>query len=232
MRYNNDAPILLDYLNPLFDYGRFASEANTYSFAASIKTLATCAVRVGDGYSTNAQCQNIGCGGETCSASNQFLIQSSIPHLYCTKDPQATYTIGCDPNSPGYSGCIVKCDPSNEVCGHNLYSGLTPSGPNFTKLLTFKENGELKTYPMTCPSDTPQSTDNKTPTCTVDLPTGKILALQIGEPMGTPAVYQYQPLYEPVVQDDKAPIASISGTTAEPNITSVNSSTKTLTSSS
>ena len=228
MRYGNSAPILLDYLNPLFDYGRFASEANTYAFAASVKTLATCAVRVGDGYSTNAQCQNIGCGGETCSASSQYLIQSSIPHLYCTKDPQATYTIGCDPNSPGYSGCIVKCDPSNEACGHNLYSGLTASGINFTKQLTFKENGVLTTYPMICASDTPQSTDNKTPTCTVVLPTGKTLALQIGEP----PTYTYQPLYEPVVQDDKAPTASISGTTATPNITSVNSGTKTLTSSS
>ena len=232
MRYGNSAPILLDYLNPLFDYGRFSSEANTYAFAASLKTEATCAVRVGDGYSTNAQCQNIGCGGETCSASSQYLIQSSTPHLYCTRDANATYTIGCDPNSPGYSGCIVKCDPSNEACGHNLYSGLTPSGTDFTKQLIFKEDGVLTPHTMTCPSDTPQSTDNKTPVCTVDLPTGTTLALQIGEPIGTPAVYQYQPLYEPVVQDDKAPTASISGTTAVPNITSVNSSTKTLTSSS
>lgn len=49
----------LGYLNRFLDIGRFSSALNVHTFDSSLSTPTTCAVRVGDGYSTNSVCQNL-----------------------------------------------------------------------------------------------------------------------------------------------------------------------------
>jgi hypothetical protein len=95
----------LGYLNSLVDIGRFTSELDVHTFESSLSTPTTCAVRVGDGYSTNSLCQNLGCGGAECDMPYAYTIQPSTDNLYCTREAYAEYIIGCAPGD-GYASCI------------------------------------------------------------------------------------------------------------------------------
>ena len=108
----------LGYLNNFFDIGRFSSAIDVHTFDSSLSTPTTCAVRVGDGYSTNSLCQNLGCGGPECDAPSQYIIQPSVDNLYCTREATAEYVVGCAPGD-SYASCI-----RNDIEG-NLYQGLT-----------------------------------------------------------------------------------------------------------
>jgi len=191
----------LGYLNNLVDVGRLTSEVNVHTFD-NTSTTTTCAVRVGDGYSTNSLCQNLGCGGSNCDAPSKYLIQPSAANLYCTKEDHAEYTIGCAPGD-SYATCIAP-----ETIG-NLYNGLVASGGKFTKNLTFRINDVVTpdNILMTCSSATPQTNSSTTPTCTISLPTGMDLAFRTT----TTPIDQYQIIYDPVPRDIDPPIASISG---------------------
>ncbi len=156
------------------DIGRFASSINVHTFESSTSTPVSCAVRVGDGYSTNSLCQNIGCGGADCDAPSKYLIQPSAENLYCTKEAEAKYTIGCAPGD-SYAACI------STVTSGNLYQGLSGT---FTKNLTFRVDGQDQTVTMICPSATPQTVENIPPSCTISLPTGSEMAFRSQETQG------------------------------------------------
>lgn len=194
----------LGYLNNLIDIGRFTSQISVHTFD-NTSTITTCAVRVGDGYSTNSLCQNLGCGGSDCEASSKYLIQPSAANLYCTKEDHAEYTIGCAPGD-SYASCI-----QTEIVG-NLYNGLVYNAvtSKYEKNVTFRINDVVtpNNILMRCTSATPQTVSNTTPTCTVSLLTGTELAFRTS----TTPVDQFQTLYDPVPRDIDPPMASISGT--------------------
>lgn len=194
----------LGYLNSFLDIGRFTSEVNVHTFDSSLSTPTTCAVRVGDGYSTNSVCQNLGCGGAECDAPSQYLIQPAAGNLYCTTEPKAQYTIGCAPGDT-YAACI---DPETDnPTSQNLYHGLV----NNKKKLTFRFNDTVipSTSPeaveMTCDPLTIQTNENTTPTCTISLPTGQQLAMLVA----TDPIDQYQVIYDVIPRDTEPPTALI-----------------------
>lgn len=141
------------------------------TFDSGWSTSITCAVKVGDGYSTNSLCQNIACGGSDCALPSLYTITPEDEQLFCTKEAEISYTIGCASGSNGYAGCIDPATPEN------LYNGLTGSGTNWAKDLIFRVDGVEETNPrvMTCTRVNPQTNEDKTPHCTVPLPTGKQL---------------------------------------------------------
>lgn len=64
-----------------------------------------CAVRVGDGYSTNDTCKIRTCVGTDCATPETFIITPSANSV-CTKEASAVYDIGCNENSPQYADCV------------------------------------------------------------------------------------------------------------------------------
>lgn len=206
----------LGYLNSLVDIGRFTSELDVHTFESSLSTPTTCAVRVGDGYSTNSLCQNLGCGGPECDMPYAYTIQPSTDNLYCTREEYAEYIIGCA-SGDGYAACIRTDIPGN------LYYGLDE---NFDRNLTFRFDDETgQSVVMDCTSATPQTAENTTPTCTMSLPTDRELAILAS----VDPVEQYQVIYDPVPRDIENPTASIAGVVGGVTLSSTNS--KVLTSS-
>lgn len=106
-----------------------------------------------------------------------------------------------------------------------FYSGLSGSGSTFTKTLHFRIDGidSIDTErTMTCTSATPQTDENRSVEhCTVSLPTGKDLALRIGEAVN--GVYPYQTIYATVPRDIDAPTAFI--TASDPSLVSLDRKT-------
>ena len=74
------------------------SGQNEYTFGLG-HTSVTCAVRVGDGYSTNTSCQKNACVGAHCSTPQTFSVVHS-DNLTCTTKDTAVYKIGCNPDAP------------------------------------------------------------------------------------------------------------------------------------
>lgn len=74
------------------------SVQNEYTFGSGT-TSVTCAVRVGDGYSTNTSCQKNACVGASCSTPQTFSVVHSS-NLVCTTQATAEYKIGCNPDAP------------------------------------------------------------------------------------------------------------------------------------
>lgn len=103
-----------------------ASVADSYTFQSSTPATLTCAVRVGDGYSTNSMCQNVGCGGEQCNKPRPCVVVPADLNLFSTKESEIRYTIG--------SG-------ADQQCSITLAEGLP---------VTFRIDGVDTVYYMTC----------------------------------------------------------------------------------
>lgn len=160
--------------------GRFSSALDVHTFESGLSTSVTCAVRVGDGYSTNSLCQNIGCGGAGCALASAYLIRPVDETLFCTKEEVISYDIGCAGGSPGYMGCIDTDTPGD----NHLYDDLTFGSTDvYTKWLNFRIDGvddENTRILMTCTSNKPQTQDDTSiQRCTLSLPTDKELALRV-----------------------------------------------------
>ena len=171
----------LDYLGLVpGSLGRFVSAPYTYTFQSSIPTAVSCAVRVGDGYSTNSRCQNSGCGGDKCTKPSTCLIGPSDQNLYSTKEATIQYTIGSNSD--------------------NLCSGINLSD---NQEIVFNIDGQDDV-----PRKLTNCTTTEPKKCTVSLvPTGKELALKIGTtPLG---VAQYQTIHDIVPRDTTPPLALI-----------------------
>jgi len=141
------------------------------------------------------------CGGADCDLPSAYVITPSDDQLFCTKEEQIFYDIGCAGGSSNYSTCIL--DDSY------LYDGLSGSGEAFTNDLIFRADGEIITRTMTCTSATPQTDEDRSVGhCTVSLPTGRELAFRTGdEPID--GIYPYQTIYDIVPRDIDAPMATI-----------------------
>lgn len=74
------------------------SAQNEYTFGVG-QTSVTCAVKVGEGYSTNSSCQKNACVGGNCSTPQTFSVIHS-DNLTCTTQATAEYKIGCNPDAP------------------------------------------------------------------------------------------------------------------------------------
>lgn len=106
--------------------GRMASVSDFHTFQSSISTTLTCAVRVGDGYSTNSLCQNTGCGGEKCDKPAPCVVIPADLNLFSTHEEFIRYTIG--------SGVDQQC---SIILGEGNH-------------VTFRIDGVDTDYTMTC----------------------------------------------------------------------------------
>lgn len=177
---------MLGYLSGLVGYDQFTSDLTISTFDSGLSKSLVCAVKVGDGYSTNSMCERTACGGSGCALPNSYLITPTNDQLFCSKEEEISYTIGCASGNT-YAACLAACVPNSadyDDCmltpvRFNLYTDLDQG--TFTKDLIFRVDGVEETVPrvMTCTSATPQTNDVKTPHCTVSLPTGKELAFKI-----------------------------------------------------
>jgi hypothetical protein len=98
-------PAILEFEdNPLSVLGIGYTSRQTQKYTFTGGTDVTCAVRVGDGYSTNNSCKIHTCVGHTCTTPQTFVVTPS-QNAQCTKDANVTYDIGCNENSSDYTKC-------------------------------------------------------------------------------------------------------------------------------
>lgn len=141
-------PIGSDLLNGL-GIGPISTQTQSYSFT-STKDI-TCAVKVGDGYSTNSSCQVRACVGQGCGNPQTFIVVPSSEET-CTLADTLKYDVGCNPSSPDYIQCL-------------RYFFEWPSGTYPIKI-----NGIISE--LDCDSTIPPGALGPVKTCTVILPTG------------------------------------------------------------
>lgn len=108
----------------------------------------TCAVKVGDGYSTNNNCRIRTCVGTDCSAPQTFVVTPS-QNAQCTSSESATYDIGCNDASGDYARCADWFLRANNET-------------------TLKVNNQIKK--LTCSSTLPPWALSPVKTCTIPLP--------------------------------------------------------------
>lgn len=97
---SNNVTLGYDVITQLFvEYGLGISDvSDSYSFTTG-STPVACAVRVGEGYSTNDYCQLTACVGDNCNVPQAFSVVHSGDKL-CTTAEKDSYNIGCNPDAP------------------------------------------------------------------------------------------------------------------------------------
>ena len=97
----------VSFLNPdtinALGIGFVSEQTSSYTFSGT--TDVTCAVKVGDGYSTNNSCRVSSCVGSDCARPQTFIVTPSN-NVVCTRAPNASYDIGCNEASPDYTQCV------------------------------------------------------------------------------------------------------------------------------
>ncbi len=105
--------------------GPISMKTQNYTFSNA--TDVSCAVKVGDGYSTNNSCSIRTCVGNACATPQTFVVTPSSNAL-CTNQSTMTYDLGCNENSTDYARCaewfatsgdrqiIVNGTPQNLTC--------------------------------------------------------------------------------------------------------------------
>ncbi|MCB9806987.1 hypothetical protein H6768_04030 [Candidatus Peribacteria bacterium] len=94
--------IISDLFNNL-TIGPVSTQTQNYNFSSG--TDVSCAVKVGDGYSTNTSCQARACVGSTCSDPQTFIVVPS-EEISCTNTDNISYDVGCNAASPDYTQCL------------------------------------------------------------------------------------------------------------------------------
>lgn len=154
-------------------------------------TAVECAVKVGDGYSTNNSCKITTCVGLDCVTPETFVITHSTEAI-CTPNTDTTYDIGCNDQSPDYTACV-----------NWLYSGFSGSN-SFTRTLDVKINGVPATRDVTCTISRPAGALNDIKNCTLLLPTGNVPVTVFGGENNVFQTTRYT-----LERDTQAPSASI-----------------------
>lgn len=186
-RLNDDTAFLAIFGGGL---GGISTQTQQYPFVTN-NTPVECAVKVGDGYSTNNSCKITTCVGLDCVAPETFVITHSTEAI-CTPNTDTTYDIGCNDQSPDYTSCV-----------NWLYSGF--SGTNsFTRTLDVKINGVAATRDVTCTISRPAGALNDIKNCTLLLPTGNVPVTVFGGENNVFQTTRYT-----LERDTQAPSASI-----------------------
>lgn len=81
--------IITDLFNTL-TIGPVSTQTQNYNFSSG--TDVSCAVKVGDGYSTNTSCQARACVGSTCSDPQSFIVVPS-EEISCTNTDSISYDV-------------------------------------------------------------------------------------------------------------------------------------------
>lgn len=97
---NNSVVLGYDIITQLFvEYGLGISKASdSFNFTTG-STPVACAVRVGEGYSTNDYCRLTACVGDNCNVPQAFSVVHSGDKV-CTSSLTDVYNIGCNPDAP------------------------------------------------------------------------------------------------------------------------------------
>jgi len=85
--------------------GGISTQTQPYTFSTS-STPVSCAVRVGDGYSTNSFCRLNTCVGGACDVPQAFSVVHSDDSV-CTSESTGEYKIGCNPDAP--QAVLTEC---------------------------------------------------------------------------------------------------------------------------
>jgi hypothetical protein len=129
--------------------GYISTQTQKYTFTGP--TDITCAVKVGDGYSTNNSCKIRTCVGTDCSTPQTFVVTPSANKM-CTNQNTVTYDIGCNDSSTDYVRCV---DWFSSAGDHTL-----------------KVNGTVQN--LVCTSTRPAGALSDVKTCTISLPSGGV----------------------------------------------------------
>ena len=132
----------------------------TQNYTFNTASEVTCAVKVGDGYSTNESCRIRTCIGTDCATPETFIITPSSDAL-CSKELNFTYDIGCNERSPDYAKCVAW-----------MYRNSGTSASPVYPTIKTRENGVEKSQSLQCITSTPPGALSSVTTCTIILPTG------------------------------------------------------------
>ena len=133
--------------------GPVSTQTQNYNFSSG--TDVSCAVKVGEGYSTNTSCQARACVGSTCATPQTFIVVPS-EEITCTNKDSISYDVWCNAASPDYTQCLKW-----------IYEGTSA-----TRNVKVKINGvEVDRY-FTCSTSTPPGALGPVKECTIVLPTG------------------------------------------------------------
>ncbi len=112
-----------------FGIGPISTQTQPYDFSAG-STPVSCAVFIGDGYSTNNYCRLDACVGDNCNVPKAFSVVHSGDKV-CTTAPTDTYNIGCNPDAPE--------DIRNE-CVEMFQAAITEKSNTVSDGIAFKVN--------------------------------------------------------------------------------------------
>lgn len=151
----SQAPAFLQYdavSTELFNtipLGPVSTQTQNYTFNTGSDV--TCAVKVGDGYSTNNTCKIRTCVGSDCARPQTFVVTPSANQM-CTRQDTITYDIGCNDASADYARCAEWFNSTGDR--------------------TIKVNNTIQT--LTCQNTTPPGAFGPVRTCAVTLPSGGV----------------------------------------------------------
>lgn len=104
LRFGTQNPAFLQYdsiMSLLFNeitVGPVSTQTDSYNIPTGSINV-SCAVKVGNGYSTNNSCNIRACAGGECSIPQTFSVVNSSNAL-CTTNDDDDYSIGCNPDAP------------------------------------------------------------------------------------------------------------------------------------
>ena len=174
-----------------------STQTQNYTFTTG--TDVSCAVKVGDGYSTNTSCQARTCIGSTCANPQSFIVVPS-DEISCTNGSDITYDIGCNPASPDYVSCLQTFFET---------TGSTTSGTTTPTTVRIVSNGSPTDVPLLCTTLTPPGALWPVKTCTIDLPSGGMPVTILAGDV-TNGVYSFQTTAYTLAKDTGKPTGTIS----------------------
>lgn len=168
--------------------GPASVQTGQYSFSTSTDIF--CAMKVGDGYSTNVGCQRRTCVSESCINEPETFVTVASADTKCTNSDSISYEVGCNPASQDYLTCLDY-----------LYVGNSPK-------MKVTLNGNETEQILNCVSTTPPGALGPVKTCTINLPSvGGPITLFSGD-KGDNKTYSFQTTVYAITRDTGKPVLS------------------------